>query len=80
MKVGLTWIYVPSFFFYEKKWGTENSIDLVNKHNPKLALTPDLHLDYIYADQGDLEALKKDFEWEEVFRNSGGGVLLRIER
>ncbi|MGB1243586.1 MAG: hypothetical protein ACPG49_13745, partial [Chitinophagales bacterium] len=77
INVGLKWIYVPSFYFYEKKWNTENHINLVNKINPKLELTPDLDLDYIYTEQNDLEILKESFDWEVVFEFPNQGVLLK---
>ncbi|MEZ4884377.1 MAG: hypothetical protein R3E32_06515 [Chitinophagales bacterium] len=81
VNVGLKWIFVPSFYFYEKKWKTENQINLVNKIDPRMELTPDLNLHYVYVEESDLETLKKDFEWEEVFRNwSSGGILLKVKK
>ncbi len=79
VNVGLKWIYVPSFYFYEKKWEVEDKINLVNKIQPRMELTPDLNLHYLYVEVSDMETLKKDFEWEEVFRDTNNkGVLLKI--
>lgn len=81
VKVGMKWIFVPSFYFYEKKWGTENRLNLVNKTDPRMELTPEHDLDYIYTERGDLENLRtQGFDWETVFDHPNKAVLLKVKK